>query len=62
MYHENYHLAYKSKELKNAGKIHSTWFWNNAVNIKLDERSQSVNIFTLLTSKNVLVLLIWMNS
>ena len=39
MYHENYQLAYKCCQLKIAGKIHSTWFWNNAVNVKLSERS-----------------------
>ena len=30
--------------MKNAGKTHSTWFWNNTVNIKLDERSQPTKI------------------
>ena len=40
IYHENYQLVYKCRESKNAGKIHFTWFWNNSVNIKLDERSQ----------------------
>ena len=30
--------------MKNAGKTHSTWFWNNTVNIKLDERSQTTKI------------------
>ena len=43
--HENHHLAYKCRQLKNAGKIHSTWFWNNAVNVKLSERSNPVKIF-----------------
>ena len=31
MCHENHQLAYKCRQLMNAGKIHSTWFWNNAV-------------------------------
>ena len=44
MYHENYQLSYKCRQLKNAGKIHSTWFWNNSVNVKLDERSQPTKI------------------
>ena len=35
MCHENHQLAYKCRQLKNAGKIHSTWFWNNVVNVKL---------------------------
>ena len=43
--HENHQLAYKCRQLKNAGKIHCTWFWNNAVNVKLSERSNPVKIF-----------------
>ena len=45
MCHENHQLAYKCCQLKNAGKIHSTWFWINAVNVKLSERSNPVKIF-----------------
>ena len=45
MCHENHQLAYKCSELKNTGKIHSTWFWNNAVNVKLSEKSNPVKIF-----------------
>ena len=45
MCHENHQLAYKCRQLKNAGKIHSTWFWNNAVHVKLSERSNPVKIF-----------------
>ena len=45
MCHENHQLVYKSHQLKNAGKIHSTWFWNNAVNVKLSERINPVKIF-----------------
>ena len=45
MFHENHQLAYKCRQLKNAGKIHSTWFWNNTVNVKLGERSNPVKIF-----------------
>ena len=37
-------LSYKCRQLKNAGKIHSTWFLNNSVNVKLDERSQPAKI------------------
>ena len=44
MCHENHQLSYKCRQLKNAGKIHSTWFWNNSVNVKLNERSQPTNI------------------
>ena len=39
MCHENHQLAYKCRQRKNAGKIHSTRFWNNAVNVKLSQRS-----------------------
>ena len=45
MCHENHQLAYKCRQLKNAGKIHSTWFWNNAVNVRLTERSNPAKIF-----------------
>ena len=44
MCHENHQLSYKCRQLKNAGKIHSTWFWNNSVNVKLNERSQPMKI------------------
>ena len=44
MCHENHQLAYKCCQLKNAVKIHSTWFWNNAVNVKLSKRSNPVKI------------------
>ena len=39
MCHENHQLAYKCRQRRNAGKIHSTRFWNNAVNVKLSQRS-----------------------
>ena len=45
MCHENHQLAYKCHQLKNAGKIHSTWFWNNAVNVKFSERNNPVEMF-----------------
>ena len=31
---ENQGLAYKCRQLKSARKIHSTWFYNNVVNLK----------------------------
>ena len=43
--HEKHQLAYKCRQLKNAGKIHSTWFWNNAVNVSHSERSNPVKTF-----------------
>ena len=45
MCHKNHQLAYKCCQLKNAGRIHSSWFWNDAVNVKLSERSNPVKIF-----------------
>ena len=44
MCHENHQLSDKCRQLKNAGKIHSTRFWNNSVNVKLNERSQPTKI------------------
>ena len=39
MCYENQQLAYKCRQLKNSKKIHLTWFWNNAVNIKVTPNS-----------------------
>ena len=44
MCRENHQLPYKCRQLKNAGNIHSTWFCNNSVNVKLNERSQPTKI------------------
>lgn len=41
---DNRRLAYKCRQLKNAGKIHATWFFNNTVNIKLTEDSNPLKI------------------
>ena len=54
MCHENHQLAYKCRQLKNAGKIHSTWFWNNTVNVKLSERSNPVKIFHIIDIEKLL--------
>ena len=58
MCHENHQLAYKCRQLKNAGKIHSMWFWNNVINVKLNEEVNVGRYITLLTSKKFLVLII----
>ena len=42
---ENHQLAYKCRKLKNLGTIHSTWFYNNAGNIKLTENGRTDKIF-----------------
>ena len=44
MCQDSHQLSYKCRQLKNVGKIHSTWFWNNSVDVKLNERSQPVKI------------------
>ena len=54
MCHENHQLAYKCRQLKNAGKIHSTWFQNNVINVKLNERSQPVKIYHIIGIKKLL--------
>ena len=42
---ENQQLAYKCRQLKIAHKIHSTWFLNNVVNLKLTEHGGIYKIF-----------------
>ena len=54
MYHENHQLANKSRQLKNIGKIHFTWFWNNVINVKLNERSQPAKIYHIIDIEKLL--------
>ena len=42
---ENQQLAYLCRQLKNAKKIHSTWFFNNVLSIKLTDQSEAKKIF-----------------
>ena len=51
MYHEDHLLAYTCRQLKNAGKSHSTWFWNNVINVKLNERCQPAMIYHIIDIK-----------
>ena len=51
---ENHQLAYKCRKLKNLGKIHSTWFYNNAVNIKLTENGRIHKIFHIIDTEKLL--------
>ena len=44
MSRENHELSYKCRQLKNTGKIHSTWFWNNSFSVKLNESSHPTKI------------------
>ena len=54
MSNENQQLAYKCQHLKSARKIHSTWFFNNAVNIKLMEHGRIHKIFHVTDIENLL--------
>ena len=45
MSHENQQLVYKCRQLKSARKIHSAWFFNNVVNLKLTEHGRIYKIF-----------------
>ena len=54
MSNENQQLAYKCRHLKNVRKIHSTWFFNNAVNIKLTEHGRIHKIFHVTDIENLL--------
>ena len=54
MSHENQHLAYKCRQLKSARKIHSTWFFNNVVNLKLTEHGRIHKIFHATDIENLL--------
>ena len=37
-----------------SGKIHFIWFWNNFVDVKLDERSQLVKLHHIIDTENLL--------
>ena len=52
--HENQQLVYKCRQLKNAWKIHSTWFFNNVVNLKLAEHGRIYKIFHVTGIENLL--------
>ena len=52
--HENQQLAYKCRQLKSARKIHSTWFFNNVIKIKLTEHERTHKIFRVTDIENLL--------
>ena len=54
MCHKNHQLECKCRQLKSAGKIHSMWFWNNVINVKLNETSQPAKIYRTIDSKKLL--------
>ena len=45
MCHENHQLAYKCCQLKSTHKIHSTWFYNSTLHIKLVKNGPIHKIF-----------------
>ena len=54
MSHENQQLAYKCRQLKSARKMHSTWLFNNVVNIKLTEHGRTHKILHVTDIENLL--------
>ena len=52
--HENQQLAYKCRQLKIVRRIHSTWFFNNVVNVKLTEHGKMYKIFHVTDIENLL--------
>ena len=54
MSHENQQFAYKCRQLKIARKIHSTWFFDNVVNLKLTEHGRIYKIFHVTDIENLL--------
>ena len=42
---KNQQLAFKCRQLKNSEMIHSIWFWNNTVNIKVTRNGEIHQIF-----------------
>ena len=51
---ENHQLAYKCRKFKNLGEIHSTWFYNNAVNIKFTENERIHKMFHIIDKEKLL--------
>ena len=56
----SYQQVHKCCQSKDTGKIHSNWFWNNLINVKLSKGVTLSRFFTLLTLKNFAVFTIWM--
>ena len=56
MSHENHQLAYRCRKLKTAtaGKVHSTWFFNNTVNLKLTDNGPIYKITHIVDLENIL--------
>ena len=54
MIHENQQLVYKCRHLKSGRKIHSTWFFNNLMNLKSTEHGRIYKIFNVPDIENLL--------
>ena len=54
MSHENHQLAYSCRQFKTAGKIHSTWFYNNSANMKLTDNGPVYQISHIADIDNIL--------
>ena len=52
--HENQKLAFKCRQLKSARKMHSTWFFNSVINIKLTEHERIHKIFHVTDIENLM--------
>ena len=58
---ENHQLAYKCRQLKSARQIHSTWFFNSTLHIKLVENGPIYKIFHTTEVEKVWGMIILMN-
>ena len=45
IYTENHNLFYKCRQLKNAKRVHSCWFFNNVINARLMDKDPIFKIF-----------------
>ena len=54
MSNENQQLAYKCRQFNSARKIHSAWFFNNVINIKLTEHGKIHKICHVTDIENLL--------
>ena len=53
MSHENHQLTYRCCQLNTAGKIHSTWIFNNSVNLKLTNNGPIYQISQIFDIENI---------
>ena len=54
MSRENHQLAYRCRQLNTARKIHSTWFFNNSVNLKFTDNGPIYKISHIVDIENIL--------